>query len=94
MLYSLVNDSLVFVLNPLFGNNTYATFNVTANMPTGDYSIKIRNTIGESNGINLNIRWNIGNINSSSGSTQGNIVSFTGGSGFPATLSSSYYITV
>jgi hypothetical protein len=78
----------------VFGNNSYATFNTTANMPTGDYSVKIRNAIGESNGINLNIRWNIGSSNSSIGSTQGNIVSFSGGSGFPATLSSSYYVTV
>ena len=91
---NMLNDSLVFTLNTFNTTNSSASFNVALNVPGGDYLVKIRTSIGDSNPLLLKVDWVIGNPNVTTGSNEGYVVSFTGGSGYPTTLSTTTYLTL
>lgn len=57
-------------------------------MPSGNYVVKVRNIVGESNGLDLAVKWSLGTVSWSNGggSTAGAIVSITGGSGYPSSI--------
>lgn len=82
------NSSLVYEIPSISCNATTATFSVPSNIPSGKYLVRSRNEIGESNGLAMNINWIQGTPNFNlGGSVAGNIVTFTAGSGYPASLS-------
>lgn len=81
------NSSLVYEVPTISCNATTAKFSVPSNVPSGKYLVRARNEIGESNGRAININWAQGTPNFDlGGSVVGNIVTFTGGSGYPASL--------
>lgn len=81
------NSSLVYELSTISCNATTAKFSVPDNIPSGQYLVRARNEIGESNGRAFNVSWVQGTPNFDlGGSVAGNIVTFTGGSGYPASL--------
>jgi hypothetical protein len=56
-------------------SNTSVTFNVTKDVVSGTYLVKVRNTIGDSNGLSLVVYWNPGTVSwGAGGSTAGNII--------------------
>ena len=89
-----LNDSLIFTLSALNTTDNSTSFYVTLNVPGGDYLVKIRTSIGDSNPLLLKVDWVIGNPNVTTGSNEGYVVSFTGGSGYPAALSATTYLTL
>lgn len=66
---NLLNDSLTFTLNTLNATNNATSFYVTLNIPGGDYLVKIRTSIGDSNPLLLKVDWVIGTPNITSGSS-------------------------
>lgn len=93
-LTSQANSSLVFATTATC-SSTGAVFNVPATVPSGNYYVKVRNDIGESNGLALQVNWAPGIPSyDSGGSVMGNIVTFTSGSGYPATLGNGFNILV
>ena len=68
-------------------NATNATFIISPNITSGKYAVRTRSELGESNPLALNIDWIAGSQQSSSASTAGHLIVFTGGSGYPADLS-------
>lgn len=92
VLTNILNDSLVFTLSTFNTTNSSTSFYVTLNVPAGDYLVKIRTSIGDSNPVLLNVDWVLGNPNVTTGSTEGYVVSLTGGGGYPSSLSSTTYL--
>jgi hypothetical protein len=77
----------VVVLPPTNISNTSATFNVTKDVIAGNYLVKVRNALGESNGLALAVNWNPGTVSwGAGGSTAGNIVSISNGAGYPSQI--------
>ncbi len=91
---NILNDSMIFTLGTFNTTNSSTSFNVTLNIPGGDYLVKIRTSIGDSNPLLLKVDWVIGNPNVTTGSTEGYIASFAGGGGYPASLSTSTYLSL
>lgn len=83
------------VLTTISCNDTNAQAAISNTQVSGNYQVKLRNDIGESNGISLVVNWVLGNGNyTKGGSTAGSIVSFTGGSGYPASISGLFSIVI
>jgi hypothetical protein len=93
-LISAVNNSQVYLINPLSYINTTIVFKASALVATGNYYVRIRNIFGESNSLGLLIKWNTGIISTAYGSTTGNVVTFSGGSGFPTSLSDANFVRI
>lgn len=66
--------------------STSITFNITNSIISGAYSVKARNLVGESNGLDLLVNWNIGSLVSNLGSTAGALLTLTGGAGYPSSI--------
>lgn len=83
-LTSQANSSLVIPTSATC-TSTSAVFKVPATVPSGNYFVKVRNDVGESNGLALKVNWvpGIPSYNGG-GSVMGNIVTFSMGSGYPA----------
>lgn len=93
-LTSQANSSLVFATSATC-TSTSAVFKVPATVPSGNYYIKVRNDVGESNGLALKVNWvpGIPSYNGG-GSVMGNIVTFSMGSGYPSELGSGFNVLV
>ena len=74
----------VVVLPATSISNTSVIFNVTKDVVAGNYLVKVRNAVGESNGLALAVYWNPGTVSwGAGGSTAGNVVSISNGAGYP-----------
>lgn len=91
---NILNESLVFTLSTFNTTNSSTSFYVTLSVPGGDYLVKVRTSIGDSNPLLLKVDWIIGNPNVTTGSTEGFFVNITGGGGYPSSLSTSTYLTL
>lgn len=88
------NSSLVYATTANC-TNTSAVFKVPATVPSGNYYVKVRNDVGESNGLALKVNWVAGIPSyNGGGSVMGNIVTFTSGSGYPTKLGNGFNILV
>jgi hypothetical protein len=89
------DSNTVTALQNITCNDTSAEFTILRTIPSGNYQVRIRNNIGESNYQSLVINWAIGTPSySSGGSTAGNIISFTGGSGYPSSIGGLFSIAL
>ena len=87
------NSSLVYTAPALECTANNSRFTVPRNVPSGNYLVRIRNEIGESNGLNLRVTWSMGTPNyNGGGSLAGNIVTFSGGAGYPTSLGNGYNV--
>lgn len=74
----------IVVLPATNTSNTSVTFNVTNYVFSGTYLVKVRNAIGESNGLSLIVYWNPGTVSwGAGGSNAGNIITLSSGAGYP-----------
>ena len=76
----------VIVLPTTARNSTSITFSITNSIVSGAYTVKARNLVGETNGKDLSVLWNIGSLSSSLGSTAGALLTLTGGAGYPQSI--------
>jgi hypothetical protein len=89
------DSTVVFPVNASLCTSTGAKFAVPTSIPSGNYFVKVRNEIGESNGLALKVKWVAGTPSyNNGGSVAGNVITFTGGSGYPATLGNGYNVLV
>ena len=94
-LTSQANSSLVYTTPANCTTATRADFKVPTSVPSGNYFVKVRNDVGETNGLALKVNWvpGIPSFNGG-GSVMGNIVNFTMGSGYPESLGSGFNVLV
>jgi hypothetical protein len=78
--------SLVSVIPSINCTATSAAFTVPSSIISGNYDLRIRSEIGESNPLPLKVKLSLGTSDSGSGSTGGTIVTISGGSGYPINL--------
>lgn len=90
----LYQSTTAFLTTPVSCNNSSAKFIVPLTVVAGNYNVKVRNSVGESLGQSLTVSWVAGTPSLTIGSTQGAILNFIGGSGYPSALSSAIYITI
>lgn len=68
-------------------NGTSVTFYLSDVVSSGTYDVRVRNEIGESNALTLQVKWSVGTTSwSSGGSTAGGIISLKKGSGYPPSI--------
>lgn len=66
---------------------TSVSFDLTSAVPSGTYEVRVRNAIGGTNAMALEVKLDIGTKSwTGSGSTAGGILSFTNGGGYPTAL--------
>lgn len=75
-------------------NSTSVIFDIAATVEAGQYTVRIRNSKGESNPLNLQVNWDIGSRLSSSLSVKGSIASYSGGAGFPSSISGMFSVSL
>jgi hypothetical protein len=79
--------SQVIVFTALSVSATSVTFNITSALTSGQYYVQVRNAIGGSNALTLQIKLSFGTASwSSGGSIAGAIVSVTNGGGYPSSI--------
>ena len=76
----------VVVLSASSSNSTSVTFTISSTIVTGRYTIRVRNAVGESNGYDFSVSWQLGNLPSAIGSTVGALFTLTGGSNYPNSI--------
>ena len=82
---TVTGDVVVFSATNI--SNTSVTFNVTKDVISGSYLVKVRNAIGESNGLSLVVYWNPGTVSwGAGGSNAGNIITVSSGAGYPSEI--------
>lgn len=89
------DSSVVTIVPTVTCNDKIAVFTVSSSIVAGNYKVQLVNDIGQSNPKSLFVNWVPGNPSySSGGSVAGAIVTFTGGSGYPASIVNPFYIFV
>lgn len=83
----------ITVLPALNCFQTTANFSIPLDLPSGRYFISVKNEVGDSNPLYLNVTWNIG-YGLNFGSTKGAYLTLSGGSGYPTELSGNFKFTV
>lgn len=62
-------------------------FNLPSSLASGNYDVKVRNLVGESNARSLAVGWSAGTASwGLGGSTAGGIVTISNGGGYPASI--------
>lgn len=68
-------------------SSTSVVFNLPSTLASGNYDVKVRNALGESNARSLAVGWSTGTASwGLGGSTAGGIVTIANGGGYPSSI--------
>jgi hypothetical protein len=81
----------ITVFTPVSSTNIFANITIPATLISGEYTVKIRNDAGESNGMSVKIKWVPGSANIYSSGLAGARVTISGGAGYPLDLTNKQF---
>lgn len=89
---TLANGTTAYLLPSPGATATSLTFAINTGIASSIYQVRVRNANGESNPVNLTVSWNLGTVSwASGGSTFGNIVNISNGTGYPQSIDGAMY---